>query len=80
MTDEAPQGKPVTDPILLGTMRRAWLKWRDRMIALKAEGKKLCPGCKSVVIEKERKWCAICEFKRSGRTVTQGNPTSVEKR
>lgn len=77
MTDETPRG---TNPALLETMRRAWRKWRDRMIELKDEGKKLCGACKSVVIENGRKMCAVCEFKKSGRGVLQGNPTSQEKR
>ena len=80
VTEETPQGKRPIDPSLLETMRRAWRKWRDRMAEVKASGKKLCPVCHSLAIEKERKMCAVCEHRKSGRGVAQGNPESVEKR
>lgn len=80
MTEEATKPPAVTDPALLEKMRACWRKWRDKMLAIQAEGKKLCPKCRSCPIEKERKLCAVCEFEKSGRGVRQGNPASFEKR
>lgn len=80
MSEQESKSPAVRDPVLLEKMRECWKKWRAWRIAIHEEGKRPCPVCKSVPIEKERKCCAVCEHKRSGRGVTQGNPTSSEKR